>query len=509
VAVLRTNVEWWKARFAERVGNPYVYAGIYSPTNIRQGCDCSALAAHLLNGCLFGPHMTWQRVDPTRGNAWITTESWRPIEVGQRGPFGTITVARPQDIPADAVVKIALHHGPGGGANSHMWMECEGIRMESGGSKGTATGSRALAIDASYGNDWAYLPGPVDGVGPPPVINTTTYGIDISNHQREMDIAAVKREGFEFLFAKVSEGLSYKDPYWARNRDEARRHGLLLAGYHYVRPGSADAQADLFVSHLGDKAIPAMLDFEEGSGNIDQFWAVLRAIEARGAKVRLSYIPKWYWERIGKPDLSAVPGLFSSNYVNGSDYASRLYPGNSGAGWNPYGGATPLIWQFTSSAKVAGLLVDADAFKGTPDQLRSYLDSGTLDQGDDDMGWMQDREEVLLLLRNTAGVRRPSGSPFRINDDPFDTSVGFGDNADALAHLTAVEKLAVDYSDPEAIAQLLIVDGYGKQPDKFPNRQNDARLARLVLAKVSNSAKAAGWQWAKEKWPREFQQAGL
>lgn len=168
--ITRSNVTWIEARARERLGNRYVYGGVWSKENIHAGCDCSALAAHLLNGVLYGPHMRWQRIDPASG-AWITTESWRPIEVGQRGPFGTITVARPQDIPRDAIVKLALHHGPGGGANSHMWCELNGTRYESAGSKGFVSGNSARPINDSYGNDWAYLPGTIaepSPVPPPP-----------------------------------------------------------------------------------------------------------------------------------------------------------------------------------------------------------------------------------------------------------------------------------------------------------------------------------------------------
>jgi hypothetical protein len=164
--VTRANVDWWLARFRERVGAPYVYGGELSPTDPRQGCDCSALVAHACNGALFGPSMTWRRVDPTNGNAWITTESWRPIDVGQRGPFGTITVGSPAEIPADAAVKIALHHVPGGGAASHTWCEVDGVPMEAGGDKGVCTAPQALRIDSPYGNDWAYLPGPIAGRRP-------------------------------------------------------------------------------------------------------------------------------------------------------------------------------------------------------------------------------------------------------------------------------------------------------------------------------------------------------
>ena len=37
----RANVEATKAFFRERLGNPYIYAGALSPTNVKQGTDCS------------------------------------------------------------------------------------------------------------------------------------------------------------------------------------------------------------------------------------------------------------------------------------------------------------------------------------------------------------------------------------------------------------------------------------------------------------------------------------
>ncbi|WP_100466657.1 GH25 family lysozyme [Mycobacteroides abscessus] len=217
---------------------------------------------------------------------------------------------------------------------------------------------------------------PTPPTQPPGGKPVTIFGIDISNNNGVVDIDRVKAEGFQFVWAKVSEGASFKDTFWPRTRDWCRQAGLLLAGYHYVREGDADAQAETFVAQLGDKTIPAMLDFEDGSGGIGNFWAVKNAIEARGVRVALSYIPRWYWEKIGKPDLSGVPGLIQSSYVTGTGYASVLYPGDDNSRWAPFGGKAPDILQFTSQAQVAGKILDANAFRGTVDDLNALLRGG-------------------------------------------------------------------------------------------------------------------------------------
>ncbi|MDG3013679.1 glycoside hydrolase family 25 protein [Speluncibacter jeojiensis] len=201
----------------------------------------------------------------------------------------------------------------------------------------------------------------------------TLYGIDISSYQAGLNLAEVKAEGFDFVFVKVSEGSGYVNPTWPGFRDAARAAGLILAGYHYVTGDDPAAQANNLVSHLGDTSIPVMLDFEANSGDIANFWAVLNAITAAGGHVALSYIPHWYWQQIGSPDLSAVPGLVASDYVSGTGYASDLYPGDQSGNWFAYGGATPVVLQFTDAAQVAGQTVDADAFRGTAAQLQQLL----------------------------------------------------------------------------------------------------------------------------------------
>ncbi|SLI26681.1 gp50 protein [Mycobacteroides abscessus subsp. bolletii] len=230
---------------------------------------------------------------------------------------------------------------------------------------------------ASGGDDLAGR-GSLSGGLAPATVNSSVssgpiFGIDISNNNGVVDLDSVKAEGFQFVWAKVSEGANFVDSDWPRTRDWCHRIGLLLAGYHYIREGDPQTQADNFVAQLGDPKIPAMLDFETGSGGIENFWAVKKAVESRGAAVRLSYIPRWYWQQIGSPDISGVPGLIQSSYVTGTGYASALYPGNDSTLWDGFGGKTVDILQFTDSAYVAGKQLDACAYRGSVDGLKRLL----------------------------------------------------------------------------------------------------------------------------------------
>lgn len=159
MTITRANVESTKAFIRARVGNPYVYGGALS-SNPKVGTDCSEVWQTVLEMV----HGQWK---PGRQSEGATTESYRYIPVGQSGPFGTIRVAHWSHIPPGAVVKLAFHHGPGGGANSHMWGELDGMLIESAGSKGLVTNGRALTIDNGYGHAWAYLPGPIADDGTP------------------------------------------------------------------------------------------------------------------------------------------------------------------------------------------------------------------------------------------------------------------------------------------------------------------------------------------------------
>lgn len=162
MSVLRANVDYAWSIVRPRDRKSYGYGGTWSKTDVNRTTDCSGIVTHVLDALINGDRMTWSRHG-------ISTEAYRVngsglIPVGGIGPFGTIRVARPQDIPADAALRIGLQHG-GGGRNSHMACTLEGVAIESSGSYGQRVGGPARGYNHSMFHAWAYLPGPIVGHG--------------------------------------------------------------------------------------------------------------------------------------------------------------------------------------------------------------------------------------------------------------------------------------------------------------------------------------------------------
>ncbi|MFD3748319.1 glycoside hydrolase family 25 protein [Nocardia sp. NPDC058633] len=201
------------------------------------------------------------------------------------------------------------------------------------------------------------------------------WGVDISGWQAGIDLGRVEAESFEAVIVKATEGSEYTSPEYAEQKAGATRAGLRFMAYHYILASvPAVEQVDRFAAVEPDRSVPVMLDHENRSGGVDVLRAVHAEFVRRGYTVALIYIPRWYWQKIGSPDLSGLPPLMASAY--GTDqpgYASALYPGNNADGWAPYGGNVVAILQFTQRAHVAGRQIDAWAFRGSADELAALF----------------------------------------------------------------------------------------------------------------------------------------
>lgn len=202
--------------------------------------------------------------------------------------------------------------------------------------------------------------------------------------------------------AKATEGSTFTDSEFAAIRSRTRAGGWPFLAYHFLAHGNIAAQVAHVVSVVG-RGQPVMLDVESEPGTPDPTLADILAFAdqyaAAGGRVTLGYLPRWYWSgHLGSPSLVGLRtrhiGLVSSLFTTYSD---------SGPGWAPYGGLTPVIWQYTSTP------LDTNAFKGTQAQLATLWANGTNNPPEVDMPLTQADADLVAstLLGRLLGNSGP------------------------------------------------------------------------------------------------------
>ena len=239
------------------------------------------------------------------------------------------------------------------------------------------------------------LPGPVhdQGVvlGPrrPGIANTNTvWGWDASNHdwgRGPMDLASARADGISFFTHKATEGGNWKDPYYKKALERARKAGIPVLGtYHYLwpdPPNDVGAQVDFWMDHVEShtpwwKDVPWIwqIDAEEQGlprpPSPSEIRRAVAAIKHRMAAegttaYSVVYAPRWLYQ----DTLGAGFDLWNSDYT-GSGAAQPFreqYRGvtDRGQGWTPMSGRKPRILQFASDAVVGRQhTCDVDKFDG-------------------------------------------------------------------------------------------------------------------------------------------------
>jgi GH25 family lysozyme M1 (1,4-beta-N-acetylmuramidase) len=200
----------------------------------------------------------------------------------------------------------------------------------------------------------------------------TIFFGDYSSFQR-----GVRLDGTVAACIKATEGTTYSNPYFSQTRDEANRVGAYVFAYHFLRRGDGDGQADFYYRQRGNR--PVAVDWEvaaDGSHpDIHDMFNFINGVNNRGGRCHIAYIPHWFWQQVGSPDLTGLRQfpvrLWSSQYTTYSD---------TGPGWDPYGGMYPQIWQYTDKFNMNGTTCDFNAFKGTVDELAAMAETGALPQ---------------------------------------------------------------------------------------------------------------------------------
>lgn len=208
-------------------------------------------------------------------------------------------------------------------------------------------------------------------------------GIDVSNHNGNINFNKVKVEGVECVYIKATEGTTYVDSYLDTNYSNAHYIGLKTGFYHFlVGTSSPETQATNFYNAIKDKSnelIP-MLDIETSFNGLMDY--VLRFI----AKFKeLSNMPIGVYTYTGFMDNldSRLKDyqLWEANYNN-----------------DPWNLPSNNIWssrvghQYTEKGKVNGINTNVDMNEFTEEIL---LDSK--------FGWIYDEDKSKWWYKHSDG----------------------------------------------------------------------------------------------------------
>ena len=204
----------------------------------------------------------------------------------------------------------------------------------------------------------------------PPVAKRDTTalydGIDISSHQGNIDWQQVATDKFiRFAYIKASEGATYQSPHYAYNVANARKHGILVGSYHYLRSSSSIREQFLNFTRMakvGDQDLIPMIDIEKrGSWSrrelIDSLTEFANLIQAHYGVQPMIYSTMTFYNHNLAPYFNKYP-LYIGRY---SDHKPEIM-------WD----GKYTIWQFSERGVVPGI----DAYV----DLCHYHDGGWLDE---------------------------------------------------------------------------------------------------------------------------------
>lgn len=200
--------------------------------------------------------------------------------------------------------------------------------------------------------------------------------VDLSRYDDVYDWSKVWAAGIRGVINKATEGTSITDSTYAVRADPARRAGMLYGAYHFLRPGSMEAQALHFISTI----TPI------GTYNL------LLALDHEDERVSLQEAKQWLmlvYKQTGRRPILYSGHLIKDQLEDNIDpmlQETRLWLAQYSAHptWPPTWDK-PWLWQFTGDGQgpmphtIDGIHrsgIDIDSFDGTFEQLKAEWADG-------------------------------------------------------------------------------------------------------------------------------------
>ncbi|MCJ8166801.1 lysozyme [Pontibacter sp. E15-1] len=190
-------------------------------------------------------------------------------------------------------------------------------------------------------------------------------GVDVSRWQKEVNWALVSEDEVSFAFVKATQGDFRQDPYFSRNWEETKRHGIKRGAYHFYKPEApVQCQIELFTNSVvlepGD--LPPVLDVEVSDPTVSatqlrqgiKTW--LEAVTAHYGVKPIIYTSQNYYRRY-------LQGHFQDYHFWIARYSAVQPEVHHTDSW--------MFWQHTDRGKITGIktAVDMNFFAGDYETL--------------------------------------------------------------------------------------------------------------------------------------------
>ena len=213
-------------------------------------------------------------------------------------------------------------------------------------------------------------------------------GIDISAHQGDIDLAALKRNGVQFAIIRVGYGVSGSiDSKFRRNADLCKSIGLPFGFYWYSYALDVDGAAEearhflnAVAPYKDSYSMGCWFDMEDADGykrrNGMPSNSTLRAmcakfceiVENAGYYAGIYASQSWFNNQLNGGEINRYDKWVAQWPTNGSIQKGLATPASAKSGVN--------LWQFTSAGRISGYNGNLDCNYAYKDKMINIIFSG-------------------------------------------------------------------------------------------------------------------------------------
>jgi GH25 family lysozyme M1 (1,4-beta-N-acetylmuramidase) len=198
--------------------------------------------------------------------------------------------------------------------------------------------------------------------------------IDISHWQDFPDFDEVAQAGVLGVIHKATEGTGYVDPNRAANLSNAKRAGLAIATYHWIKPGNAKAQMNFYLDTIEpERGERVVIDYEEDGCSLDDLHEAVQTLLDAKLDLKITvYSGHLLKEQLGDDTddfLAENTDLWLAQYTSNEDDIS--WPDGTYDEWT--------LWQYSESGSLPGIYgsaVDMNNFNGSDEEFLLWISPG-------------------------------------------------------------------------------------------------------------------------------------